>query len=156
MFVVTVVVKTLMWAEAVVNMLVEELTIGVVIEELTGLMADVGVDMVDVEIIVVTAVVAAVAIGLDFAAPPFDVLIDALTDVLADVKVNVLVAATAVLEFVIPALLYEFTCCCAVFDCCSMALLNFACVLQARMPSYHVCPVLALPALPHCLNQEPL
>ena len=136
MFVVTVVVKTLMWAEAVVNMLVEELIIGVAIEELTGLlMADVGVD---VEIIVVTAVVAPVVIDLDFAAPPFDVLIDALTDVLADVKVNVLVAATTVLEFVIPAPLYEFTCCCTVFDCWPMALPNFACVLQAQMPSYHV------------------
>ena len=27
--------------------------------------------------------------------------------------------------------------------------------LQARMPSYHVCSSLALPAVPHFLNQEP-
>ena len=80
MFVVSVMVKALVWVEAVVNMSVEALIIGVVIEELTGLMADVGVGMVDVEIIVV----AAVAIDLEFAAPPFDVLADVLTVMIDD------------------------------------------------------------------------
>ena len=37
-----------------------------------------------------------------------------------------------------------------------MAALDCDSVLQARMPSYHVCPGLALPALPQFLNQEPL
>ena len=80
MFVVSVMVKALVWVEAVVNMSVEALIIGVVIEELTGLMADVGVGMVDVEIIVV----AAVAIDLEFAESPFDVLADVLTVMIDD------------------------------------------------------------------------
>ena len=45
MFVVAVVVKAMVWAEAVVNMLAEALTIAVVIEELTGLMVGFGADM---------------------------------------------------------------------------------------------------------------
>ena len=147
---VVVVVKELVWAEAVVNMLAEALTIGVVIEESTGPMVGVGADMLaDVEIIVMTAVV----IALEFAVPEFDVLIDALAgvlsgkiigvvtgvgvDVLANVKVNVLVAVMTVLGFAMPAPLYEFSCC-AVFDCWPMALSNFASGLQAWMPSYHV------------------
>ena len=118
MLVVAVVVKAMVWAEAVVNMLAEALTISVAIEELTGLMVGVGTGMLaDVEIIVMTAAV----IALEFAATAFDVLIDALADVgvdvLANVEVNVLVAAMTVLGFAMPAPLYEFSCCCAVFDC---------------------------------------
>ena len=37
-----------------------------------------------------------------------------------------------------------------------MAALDCDSVLHARIPSYHVCPSLALPALPQFLNQEPL
>ena len=37
-----------------------------------------------------------------------------------------------------------------------MPALDRASDLQARMPSYHVCSSLALPALPQFLNQEPL
>ena len=146
-----VVVKAPVWAEVVVTMLAEVLTIGVVIEESTGPMVGVGADMLaDVEIIVMTAVV----IALEFAVPEFDVLIDALAgvlsgkiigvvtgvgvDVFTNVEVNGLVAAMTILGFAMPAPLYEFSCCCAVFDCWPMALSNFASVLQVWMPSYHV------------------
>ena len=121
-----------------------------VIEALTGLMVDVCVDILtEVGIIVVAAVV----IALDFVAPVVVVLMDALVmvlagiilgvlndvgvDVLTDVKVIVLVAVMTVLEFAIPAPLYAISCC-AEFDCWLMALSNFASVLQAQMPSYHV------------------
>ena len=145
MFVVLVVVKTLVWAETVVNMLAKVSTIDVAIEELTGLMVDIGAgaDMLaGVEIIVLPVVV----IALEFTVTVYDALlagkiIGVVTgvgvDLLADMKVNVLVAAMAVLEFAIPAPLYSFRCC-AVFDCWPMTLSNFASVLQAWMPSYHV------------------
>ena len=151
MLVVTVVTKTMVWAESVVNTLAESLAIDVVIEELTGLMVGVGTGMLaDVVIIVMTAAV----IVLEFAVTAFDVLIDALAgvlsgkiigvvtgvgvDVLVSVEVNVLVAAMTILGFVMPAPLYEFSCCCAVFDCWPMFLSNFASVLQVWTPSYHV------------------
>ena len=151
MLVVAVVVKAMVWAEAVVNMLAEALAIGVVIEELTGLMVGVGTGMLaDVEIIAMAAAV----IALEFAVTAFDVLIDALADVLSgkiigvvtgvgvdvftNVEVNGLVAAMTILGFAMPAPLYEFSCCCAVSDCWPMALSNFASVLQVWMPSYHV------------------
>ena len=145
MFVVIVVTKALVWADTVINMLAEALTIRVVIAELTDRM--VGVDMLtdDMEIILV----AAVLIALEFAVSVFDVSTDALTSLLAgkiigvltgggvDVKVNALVVTMTVLEFVTPSPLYEFSCC-AEFDWWTMTLSNFTSVLQAWMPSYHV------------------
>ena len=145
MFVVIVVTKALVWADTVVNMLAEALTIRVVIEELTDRV--VGVDMLadDMDIIVA----ATVLITLEFAVSVFDVLTDVLASLLAgkiigvltgggvDVKVNALVVTMTVLEFVTPSPLYEFSCC-AEFDWWTMTLSNFAGVLHAWMPSYHV------------------
>ena len=145
MFVVIVVTKTLAWTDIVVNMLAEALAIRVLIAELTDRV--VGVDMLtdDMEIIVP----ATVLIALEFAVSVFDVLTAVLASLLAgkiiavltaggvDVKVNVLVVTMAVLEFVTPMPLDEFSCC-AEFDCWTMTLSNFASVLQAWMPSYHV------------------
>ena len=47
-------------------------------------------------------------------------------------------------------------CCGAAFDCRPMTAVDFAKVLQALSPSYHVWSSLALPALPQFPNQEPL
>ena len=96
------VVKALVWAGAVVSTLTEK--------ALIDLMVGVGIGTLpDVDITVVTAVVAVVVIDLEF------VLIDALTgalrgviigimpgvavDIFTNVKVNILVASITVLEF---------------------------------------------------------
>ena len=75
---------------------------------------------------------------------------------MAGVKVKVGAAVmTALVEFPIPTTSKEFSCWPA-FDCGSQqGLLNCNRILQARMPSYHVCSRLELPALPQFLNQEP-
>ena len=59
-------------------------------------------------------------------------------DVLADMNVDSFAAVMAVLEFSISTPLGDF-CCWAAFDCRLVAALDCDRVLQACMPSYHVC-----------------
>ena len=106
--VVVLVAKVLVWAEAVINMLVEDLVIDVRI----GVLADVEVIMLN-----------GVAIALEFAVTVshavdvvVDVLIDALTDIIigvlpADVSVNIFAAfVSIVLDFTMSTLSEDFNC----------------------------------------------
>ena len=69
---------------------------------------------------------------------------------LVDVNVNVFTGLMSV-KFALPALFI----CCSAFDCGPMPALDCPRVLQAWMPSYHVCSSLPLLARPQFPNQEP-
>ena len=106
--VVVMVAKVVLWAEAVINMLVEGLFVGV----LVGVLANVKI-----------IVLAVVAIALEFAVAlphAVDVVVDVLLDVLigvppvdnvlTDANVNILALVMAVLEFTMSTLLEELDC----------------------------------------------
>ena len=74
--------------------------------------------------------------------------------VVAALATNILAGAMIDLGFDISEL-SKGLCCWSAFDCWPLAALDFARVLQAWMPSCHVCSSLALPALPQLPNQDP-
>ena len=99
-----------------------------------------------------------VAIGLSInplTGTMLDVLARMGVDVLAGVNVNIFAGVTTAFEFDVRCPLERFPCC-AAFDCRPTPSLDCDTDLHTWMPSYHVCSSLALPALPHFPNQEPL
>ena len=128
------VVLELICVKTVVNILVFALVVSARVDEVT----------------VVTSALEFAAAVPRFVDVVFDAWIDALTDViigvmhairagiLDDVNVDSFAAVMAVLEFSISTPLGDF-CCWAAFDCRLMAALDCDRVLQACMPSYHVC-----------------
>ena len=128
--------KVLVWAEALIGMLVEELNI---------ITVNVRVDaLADVEIVLGFTEIVSHSVDV-----VVDVLVDALAnvmigvlpaigvDVLADLNVKFLAVVMTVLEFTMPTSLEEFGCW-AAFDCRPIVALDCVSVLQAWMPSYHV------------------
>ena len=163
-----VVVAVVVTVEAVVVAVAKDLVVtGGIIDTLASLLT------IDALINVVNAV----AIALGFAVPgpcsvdvmsdvAVDLLMDTLDGVLTavligglpgigagalvDVNVNVFTGLMSV-KFALPALFI----CCSAFDCGPMPALDCPRVLQAWMPSYHVCSSLPLLARPQFPNQEP-
>ena len=116
--------------------------VGVGVGAGVDILADVGIIVVAVMTITFECVVLVSDVLTDVLAGALTgKIIDVVTCVggfmLADVKAIVLVSTATVLEFTMPASLYEFSCC-TVSDCWLATLSISDRALQARMPSYHV------------------
>ena len=140
--VLTVAVKSLVWAGDAIDMLLE----------MYDVRADVMINMVDA-VAIVLGFAASVSSSADMLS---DVVFDLLVDAFADARAAIIIGAlpdidialllgvkenafvvVVTLKFVMPAPSEGFSCGAAI-DCRSMAALDCAHVLQARMPSYHV------------------
>merc|ERR1719174_2696420 len=83
-------------------------------------------------------------------------MVEVVVVVLVIVEAMVVIAGVMTAKFAMSAPLDGFSCCWRTLVCRPMVALDRTGDLQARMPSYHVCSSLELPALPQFLNQEPL
>ena len=144
-----VVVKVMVWAGAVISILVEVLVIDRRTDVVIILEFFVPVPCVEV----LSDVVAGTVVGVLFEVT-IRVVADIVVDVLANMNANVLAAMMTALDLSAPTPTDLFSCS-AALDSSPLAVFNCVRVLQASKPSYHLCPTLVLSALPQFPNQEP-